>query len=206
MSKKCQMMRLKSVPSGTKFNRLGMTAVELMLVVTILGILTTIAVSTYRAYTVSQYDAEAMATLNDLYAQSTQFLAEWGVGDNGITRGCFSFGCNTIGSTAGYSCAPAEGNNDTLKTTNITTNITLAPGVHHWFYQICFGFVDEVNQVEGFIVTARRPVDNGEIRAILFGTGIETPLVEPNGGSSNLAQLLPNGAQLKSVNWNNNGL
>lgn len=182
--------------------RLGMTVVELMMVIAILGILTSIAVSAYSSYRVSEYDNEAIATLNDLYAQATKYVAEWGVGGtDGIPGECFGpASCNTqAGKSVAESCAQA--------TAFDKSGIVLPAGVHHWRYQLCFGYVDNTNRVEGFLVSAHRLAGSNDAqRVILYGTGIETPIIVENMNGNTLNKFVPEGAQLTPDNWDNDFL
>lgn len=179
--------------------RLGMTVVELMMVLAILGILTSIAVSAYSSYRVSEYDNEAIATLNDLYAQATQSIAEWGVGEDegGIQAQCFVINCNANAGRfdPGY-CDDFFGGR---------SNVRLPAATHHWTYQLCFGYIDVVNRVEGFLISAHRITDgDDERRVILYGTGIESPIVESDVTGRNINDILPEGARLQGVGWNAN--
>lgn len=193
MYRKCQNIAYKSVPDGAAVNHYGMTALELMIVIAILGILTGIAASAYSSYRVSEYDAEAIATLNELYAQSTQAMAEWGVGDNGIASGCrAAVNCNgDAGGSEGIFCSA----NEDARFAN--TMISLPQGVHHWRYQLCFGHIDADNDVEGFLISAHRRTGNGnEERTIVYGTGIETPIIEADTTDRDQNLIIPEGAQL----------
>jgi prepilin-type N-terminal cleavage/methylation domain-containing protein len=181
--------------------RLGMTVVELMMVLAILGILTSIAVSAYSSYRVSEYDNEAIATLNDLYAQATQSIAEWGVGEGGIQRDCYTVVCNTSAWRNASHCGGRF-----LKGTSFT-NVSLPTELHHWTYQLCFGFIDATNQVEGFLISAHRISGNNEAeRVIVFGTGIEVPIIEADTNGMSSENILPQGAILEDNLWDPDAL
>lgn len=189
---------------GAVIVRLGMTVVELMMVIAILGILTSIAVSAYSSYRVSEYDNEAIATLNDLYAQATKYVAEWGVGGtDGIPIGCIGpASCNAkAGKSVAESCEQATAFNIDK------SGIVLPAGVHHWRYQLCFGYVDNTNKVEGFLVSAHRLAGSNDAqRVILYGTGIETPIIVENMNGNTLNKFVPEGAQLTHDKWDNDFL
>ena len=151
----------------------GFTLVELVVVICVLSILATIALLVYKQANVSQYDEEAIATLNDLYMQSNELITTWGIGTNTsyeIPVGCLSINPATGGSENGASEMSDQ-------VANWKKLGLIVPGIHHWSYRVCFGhFTNDSDAPEGFLVTAHRMVGNTQ-RVIVYGSGLAEPII-----------------------------
>ena len=170
----------------------GFTLIELVAVISVLSILASIAVVVYREYRKSQYDAEALANLTDLYAQASRLVSAWGISENAsnthaITKGCLGFNPANLAdnATAQFNSAAANWSKYRL---------TLMDGPQHWSYNVCFSYLDSTvggeSGIEGFLISASR-LDGDSERVILYGTGIQTPIVD--------AKDIPTGATLNNV-------
>ena len=160
----------------------GFSMVELIAVLCILSILATIAVIAYTRARDSEYDEEALATVNDLYMQANELITKWGVNStvtpNGylLPAGCFAQNPTNGGKDK---AERMDGDGDGVNN-NWTKYGLIVPGLHHWTYRICFGHFpivgSESNPPEGFLITAHRKVNNQE-RVIVYGSGISEPIV-----------------------------
>ena len=62
-----------------RFNQKGFSLIELMVVVAIIGVLTSIAIPNYQKYQRKARQTEAKLILGGLYASNIAFNAEWGI-------------------------------------------------------------------------------------------------------------------------------
>lgn len=165
----------------------GFSMVELIAVICILSILATIAIIAYTRSRDSQYDEEALATINDLYMQANELITKWGVNNSNTATGyllpakCFA----KNPSNGGLNDEGKKMNGDGDGVSNDWTRYGLiVSGPHHWTYRICFGHFpttgSDPNAPEGFLITAHRKIGNKE-RVIVYGSGISEPIINATG-------------------------
>lgn len=147
----------------------GFTLVELMVTIAIISVLTTVAVTEYRKATLTEYDAEAYATLDDFYKQLQRLVNDWGIADDTagdayrLPRNCVTgewFGSGTIPDRDG------------------TFGLEIPKEKHHWAYQICvdkFGGAGATDTDVGFTISAHRTVAGGQ-RVIVMGSNLPAPI------------------------------
>ena len=164
-----------------------MTVFWKILLPTCTPILATIAIIAYTRSRDSQYDEEALATINDLYMQANELITKWGVNNNNTATGyllpakCFA----KNPSNGGLNDEGKKMNGDGDGVSNDWTRYGLiVSGPHHWTYRICFGHFpttgSDPNAPEGFLITAHRKIGNKE-RVIVYGSGISEPIINATG-------------------------
>lgn len=178
--------------SKSKYIRSGFTLLELCVVIAILSILATLAVLNYSKHRVDEYDQEALADIHSIYQQASQALSDWSIAsasdDFHISQGCVG-STTTLDFIEEHSVyykdqnTPPHENEDNW----IRNAIELPDGLHHWRYNVCFGWVDVIvgsNHVPipSFIIAASRFTGNEingerEVRYILHGSGIDSPII-----------------------------
>lgn len=163
----------------------GFTLIELMAVIVILSILATAAVVAYRFARIQQYDSEAIADINDIYAQAFRVIGDYGVRTPGGPRdlaGAITAGCYSVNQDPN----PA------------TIGITF-PTSRHWIYELCIGKSndDATDSPDAFFVLAHRAHTAAfaglNDRCILLSSAISSPVVD-------MGTSLPDVAQLQGVN------
>lgn len=152
-------------------NYRGFTMIELLVVITILSILATIAVLSYRRFGLQRYDSDAISNLTSLYEQTSKMVSDWGIGA-GIDAKCRSIGPNNAG---------ADGSSDNAASLNANNDIglKLTAGSTHWRYKVCTGYLVG-GEMEGVLVSAHRVIDGNE-RVLIMGSGIPSPVVACEG-------------------------
>ena len=154
--------------------RLGFTLIELTAVIAIIGVLATVAIVVYRNMRSVQYDREAVATVAEITMRATQLISDWGIGDGNYAIAQQILTLNPPTLTEGTAQEMQNiGNWEALG--------LIVDGTHHWQYEVCFGNMLQDNgdaSVEGVLVTARSVV-NGRARVVVYGSGIETPMIDP---------------------------
>ena len=150
----------------------GFTLVELMVTIAILSILTTVAVTEYRKATLTEYDAEAYATLDDFYKQLQRIVSDWGIADDDSDDGYrLPRGCKK---GKWYDIAPK----DMPKPQTAMFGLEVPKEKHHWTYQVCvgkFGGSGATDSDVGFTISAHRSVAGGQ-RVIVMGSNLPAPV------------------------------
>lgn len=149
----------------------GFTLVELMVTIAIISVLTTVAVTEYRKATLTEYDAEAYATLDDFYKQLQRLVNDWGIADDAagdayrLPRACVT----GVWHNMDLDAAPPPEN---------TFGLEIPVEKHHWTYQICvnrFGGAGTTDTDAGFTISAHRSVAGGQ-RVIVMGSNLPSPI------------------------------
>ncbi len=179
--------------------RKGFTLIELCIVIAILGVLASIAAVSYQRFRITEYDTEATATLYDLNGRASQLVSDWGISDeedNDFKLKAECLGANPV--AAAPVLGGVEGAGAAMQANTKWDNLNMRiEGVHHWRYNVCFGFLKGTADVEGYLLGATREV-SGETRVVLFGSGITSPTI-----STRDIIEFPEGAELEGVSKSN---
>ena len=163
----------------------GFTLIELVVVVCIIAILVSLGIGIYRRATLTQYDTEAVATLNHFYVQISRKVNDWGISSESDSVG-LTPGCEVVDMRNGTPIILPSGRNYQLDIDSSLPN--------HWVYQICVGFLDADPTSEAYILSAHREIASGEYRIILMSSSLQDPVL----GAS---ETLPTSVKLRNVTW-----
>lgn len=158
----------------TRIEQRGFTLIELTAVIAIISILASVAVVAYRNVRSIEYDREAVATVAEISLRATQMISDWGLGDGdfAVQSQVLSWNPATL----------SEGTAEEMQAGGAWDSLGLRiDGTHHWQYQVCFGNMLQNNggaNVEGILVTARSTI-NGRRRVVVYGSGMESPIIDP---------------------------